>query len=90
MDGFVIHMVQDEFIYIYIFFFSTNSYAFSLRISDMYMARNYNYPTAVFFSFVYRFLQDVNKVVDYCIIIIIIIKTAFYVPFPICSILQVY
>ena len=29
----------------------------------MYIARNYNYPTAVFFSFVYRFLQDFNKVV---------------------------
>ena len=45
-----------------------------------------------FFSFVYRFLKDVNKVVDYCIIIIIIIiiKTAFYVPCPICCILQVY
>ena len=48
-----------------------------------------------FFSFVYRFLQDVNKVVDYCIviiiiIIIIIIKTAFYVPCLICFLLQVY
>ena len=31
----------------------------------MYKARNYNYPTAVFSSFVYRFLQDFNKVVDY-------------------------
>ena len=30
-------------------FFSTNSYAFSFRMSCMYMARNYNYPTAVFF-----------------------------------------
>ena len=29
----------------------------------MYIARNYNYPTAVFFSFVHRFLQDFNKVV---------------------------
>ena len=29
----------------------------------MYIARNYNYPTAVFFSFVYRILQDFNKVV---------------------------
>ena len=27
----------------------------------MYVARNYNYPTAVFFSFVYRFLQDLIK-----------------------------
>ena len=26
------------------------------------MVRNYNYPTAVFFSFVYRFLQDFIKV----------------------------
>ena len=25
---------------------------------------NYNYPTAVFFSSVYRFSQDLNKVVD--------------------------
>ena len=56
----------------------------------MYMARNYNYPTAVFFSFVYRFLQDVNKVVDYCIIIITIIKASFYVPCPISFLLQVY
>ena len=48
-------MFYNEFIYIY---FSTVSYAFSLRISCMYMTRNYNYPTAVFFSFVYRFLQD--------------------------------
>ena len=55
MDGFVMHMFYNEFIYIY---FSTNSYYFSLRISCIYMARNYNYPTAVFFSFVYRFLQD--------------------------------
>ena len=31
----------------------------------MYKARNYNYPTAVFSSFVYRFLQYFNKVVDY-------------------------
>ena len=36
-----------------------------LIISCMYKARNYNYPTAVFSSFVYRFLQDFNKVVDY-------------------------
>ena len=26
------------------------------------MVRNYSYPTAVFFSFVYRFLQDFIKV----------------------------
>ena len=32
-----------------------------LIISCMYKARNYNYPTGVFSSFVYRFLQ----VVDY-------------------------
>ena len=54
------HMFYNEFIYRYIYF-STISYAFSLRISCMYMARNYNYPTAVFFSFVYRFLQDLIK-----------------------------
>ena len=40
-------------------------------------------------SFVYRFLQDVNKVVDKCIIIIIIIKKAFYLP-RVCCLLQVY
>ena len=44
-------------------------------------------------SFVYRFLQDVNKVVDYCIIIIIIImiiiKNAFYLP-RVCCLVQVY
>ena len=35
MDGFhVMHMVYEELIYIY---FSTNSYAFSLRISCMYI-----------------------------------------------------
>ena len=39
-------------------------------------------------SFVYRFLQDVNKVVDKCIIIIII-KKAFYLP-RVCCLLQVY
>ena len=55
MDGFVMHMFYNVFIYIYI---STISYAFSLRILCMYMARNYNYRTAVFFSFVCRFLQD--------------------------------
>ena len=45
-------------------FFSTSSYAFSLRISCMYLVRNYNYPTAVFFSFVYRFFYKIlNKVV---------------------------
>ena len=31
-----------------------------LIISCMYKARNYNYSTAVFSSFVYRFLQDFN------------------------------
>ena len=55
-------------------------------------------------SFVYRFLQDVKKVIDYCIIIIIviiiiiiiiiifiiIIKPAFYVPCLIGFLLQVY
>ena len=51
MDGFIMYMFYNEFIY----FFSTSSYAFSLRISCMYLVRNYNYPTAVFFSFVYRF-----------------------------------
>ena len=57
MDVFVMHMFYNGFVYIY---FSTISYAFSLRISCMYMPRNYNYLTAVFFSFVYRFLQDVD------------------------------
>ena len=56
MDGFVMHMFYNEF---YIHIFSTNSYAFSLRISCMYMARNYNYPTAVFF--VYRFYKNLIK-----------------------------
>ena len=71
MDGSVMHMFCNEF------FFSTNSHAFSLRISCTYMVRNCNYFTAVFVSFAYRFLQDFNKVVDYyylllhCIIIII-------------------
>ena len=51
----------------------------------MYMARNYNYPTAVFFLLCIGFYKMlINKVVDYCItIIIIIIKTAFYVPCPV-------
>ena len=48
MDGFGMHMFFNEFIYTYIYF-STSSYAFSLRISSMYMVKNYNYPTAVFF-----------------------------------------
>ena len=37
----------------------------------IYMARNYNYPTAVFLSFVYRFYHDFNQ--SWIIIIIIII-----------------
>ena len=49
-------MFYNEFIYICIWkFFSTNSFAFSLRTSCTYMARNYNYHTAVFFT-------TVNKV----------------------------
>ena len=48
MDGFVMHMFYNEFKYIY---FSTISYTFSLRISCMFMARNYNYPTVVFSFF---------------------------------------
>ena len=89
MDGFVMHTVYDEFIYIYIF-----------QITPMLLDREFHIciwrGTIItllhFFFFVYRFLKDVNKVVDYCIIIIIIIiiKTAFYVPYPICCILQVY
>ena len=55
------HGLRRICIYIY---FSNNSYAFRSRISYIYMARNYNYPTAFFFSFVYKFLKDVNKVVD--------------------------
>ena len=39
MDGSVTHMFYNEFIY---YIFSTNSYAFSLRLSCMCMARNYN------------------------------------------------
>ena len=54
MDRFVMHMFYNEFF----FFFSTSSYAFSLRISCMYMARNYLLLYCSFFSFVYRFLQD--------------------------------
>ena len=40
------HMFYNEFIYIY---FSTISYAFSLRISCMYMVRNYNITLLQFF-----------------------------------------
>ena len=43
MDGSVMHMFYNEFIYIYIkFIFSTNSYAFSFCFLCMCMARNYN------------------------------------------------
>ena len=59
MDRFVMHMFYNEFIY----FFSTSSYAFSLRISCMYMARNYNYSTAVFFLLCIGFYKILNKVV---------------------------
>ena len=51
------HMFYNE-LHVY---FTTISYAFSLRILCMYMARNYNYPTAVFFPFAYSFLQDLIK-----------------------------
>ena len=85
------HGLRRLYIYIYIF-----------QITPMLLDREFHIciwrGTIItllhFFSFVYRFLKDVNKVVDYCtiiiIIIIIIIKTAFYVPYPICCILQVY
>ena len=75
MDGFVIHMVQDEFIYIYIyiFFFSTNSYAFSLRISDMYMARNYNYPTAVFFLLCIGFYKMLIKLLIIVLLLLLLL-----------------
>ena len=49
MAGFVMQMFYNEFICIY--FQLHNSYAFSLRISCMYLATNYNYPTAIFFFF---------------------------------------
>ena len=60
MDRFVMHMFYNEFIYI---FFSTSSYSFSLRISCMYMARNYNYSTAVFFLLCIGFHKILNTVV---------------------------
>ena len=41
----------------------TNNLLLCFENLCMYIARNHNYPTAVFFSFVYRFLQDLNKVV---------------------------
>ena len=50
-------------------YFSTNSYALSLRISCMYMARNHNYPTAVFFLLSIGFYKILIK------LLIIIIKT---------------
>ena len=59
MDRFVMHMFYNEFIY----FFSTSSHAFSLRISCMYTVRNYNYSTAVFFLLCIGFYQILNKVV---------------------------
>ena len=49
MHGFVMHMFYNEFI---IYIFQLTPMLLVLRISCMYMARNYNYPTAVFFSFV--------------------------------------
>ena len=62
MDGFVMHMFYNE-LHVY---FTTISYAFSLRILCMYMARNYNLlPYCSFFSFCVQFFTRFDKDVDY-------------------------
>ena len=48
MDGFVMHMFYNEFI---IYIFQLTPMLLVLRISCMYMAGNYNYPTAFFLRF---------------------------------------
>ena len=63
------------YIYIYIYFFSTNSYAFSLRISDMYMARNYNYPTAVFFLLCIGFYKMLIKLFIIVLLLLLLLLT---------------
>ena len=53
MDGFVMHMFYNEFI---IYIFQLTPMLLVLRISSMYMARNYNITLLhFFFVFVYKY-----------------------------------